>query len=170
MACSSNLSFHSYLLKSKEGRIIMKRILNLSGFGLLTLILVFAIAQSASAQWFAVAAISGHQAEEDVPTKSVYIIPPDTPEFYCAWSILGTKSGDKISGTLIAEDVGKVAPPNYEVMTAVYDVPKGKSDNAWGHFNFTKPTNGWPVGYYRVEIRKNGVLVAGAMFEIIKPQ
>lgn len=148
----------------------MKRILNLSGFGLLTLILVFAIAQSASAQWFAIAAISGHQTEEGVPTKSVYIIPPDTPEFYCAWMILGTKGGDKISGTLIAEDVGKVAPPNYEVMTAVYDVPKGKSDNAWGHFNFTKPANGWPVGYYRVEIRKNGVLVAGAMFEVIKPQ
>ena len=148
----------------------MKRILNLSGFGLLTLILVFAIAQSAGAQWFAVAAISGHQTEESVPTKSVYIIPPDTPEFYCAWMILGTKGGDKISGTLIAEDVGKAAPPNYEVMTAVYDVPKGKSDNAWGHFNFTKPTNGWPVGYYRVEIRKNGVLVAGAMFEVIKPQ
>ena len=148
----------------------MKRILNLSGFGLLTLILVFAIAQSASAQWFAVAAISAHQTEESVPTKSVYIIPTDTPEFYCAWMILGTKGGDKISGTLIAEDVGKVAPPNYEVMTAVYDVPKGKSDNAWGHFSFTKPTNGWPVGYYRVEIRKNGVLVAGAMFEVIKPQ
>jgi len=147
----------------------MKRILNLSGFGLLTLILVFAIAQSASAQWFAVAAISGHQTEESVPTKSVYIIPPDTPEFYCAWMILGTKGGDKISGTLIAEDVGKAAPPNYEVMTAVYDVPKGKSNNAWGHFNFAKPTNGWPVGYYRVEIRKNGVLVAGAMFEVAKP-
>jgi hypothetical protein len=170
MVCSSNLSLHSYLLKSKEGRIIMKRILNLSGFGLLTLILVFAIAQSASAQWFAVAAISGHQTEESVPTKSVYIIPPDTPEFYCAWMILGTKGGDKISGTLIAEDVGKVAPPNYEVMNAVYEVPKGKSDNAWGHFNFTKPTNGWPVGYYRVEIKKNGVLVAGAMFEVFKPQ
>ena len=147
----------------------MKRILNLSGFGLLTLILVFAIAQSASAQWFAVAAISGHQTEESVPTKSVYIIPPDTPEFYCAWMILGTKGGDKISGTLIAEDVGKAAPPNHEVMTAVYDVPKGKSNTAWGHFNFAKPTNGWPVGYYRVEIRKNGVLVAGAMFEVAKP-
>ena len=148
----------------------MRRILNLTAFGLLTLILIIVFTQSANAKWFAVAAIAGHQAEEDVPTKSVYIIPVDTPEFYCAWMILGTKGGDKISGTLIAEDVGKVAPPNYEIMTAVYDVPKGKSDNAWGHFNFTKPTNGWPVGYYRVEIRKNGVFVAGAMFEIIKPQ
>jgi hypothetical protein len=53
-------------------------------------------------------------------------------------------------------------------MTAVYDVPKGKSENAWG--NFTKPSNGWPVGYYHVEIRKNGELVAGAIFEIAKPQ
>jgi len=148
----------------------MKRILKFSSFGLLTLILTVVIAQPSAAQWFAVAAISNHQTQEGAPTKSVYIIRPDTPEFYCAWMILGTKGGDKISGTLIAEDVGKVAPPNYEVMTAVYDVPKGKSDNAWGHFNFTKPTNGWPVGYYRVEIRKNGVLVAGAMFEIIKPQ
>jgi len=148
----------------------MKKILNLTAFGLLTLILVIVFTQPACAKWFAVAAISGQQAEEDVPTKSVYIIPSNTQEFYCAWMILGTKSGDKISGTLIAEDVGKVAPPNYEVMTAVYDVPKGKSNNAWGHFNFTKPTNGWPVGYYRVEIRKNGVFVAGAIFEVAKPQ
>ena len=148
----------------------MRRILNLTAFGLLTLIMVIVLPQSASAQWFAVAAISGQQTQEGVPTKSVYIIPPDTPEFYCAWMILGTKGGDKISGTLIAEDVGKVAPPNYEIMTAVYDVPKGKSDNAWGHFNFTKPANGWPLGYYRVEIRKNGVLVAGAIFEVAKPQ
>jgi hypothetical protein len=148
----------------------MKKILNLAAFGLLTLILVIVFTQSASAQWFAVAAISGQKTEESVPTKSVYIIPPDTPEFYCAWMILGTKGGDKMSGTLIAEDVGEVAPPNYEIVTAVYDVPKSKSDYAWGHFNFKKPTNGWPVGYYRVEIRKNGVLVAGAMFEVIKPQ
>ena len=148
----------------------MKRILNLTAFGILTVSLVIVFTQSASAQWFAVAAISGQQTEEGIPTKSVYIIPPDTPEFYCAWMILGTKGGDKISGTLIAEDVGKVAPPNYEIMTAVYDVPKGKSDNAWGHFNFTKPGNGWPLGYYRVEIRKNGVLVAGAIFEVAKPQ
>jgi hypothetical protein len=148
----------------------MKRILNLTAFGILTVSLVIVFTQSVSAQWFAVAAISGQQTQEGIPTKSVYIIPPDTPEFYCAWMILGTKGGDKISGTLIAEDVGKVAPPNYEIMTAVYDVPKGKSDNAWGHFNFTKPTNGWPLGYYRVEIRKNGVLVAGAMFEVAKPQ
>ena len=148
----------------------MRRILNLTAFGLLTLIMIIILPQFASAQWFAVAAISGQQTEEGIPTKSVYIIPPETPEFYCAWMILGTKGGDKISGTLIAEDVGKVAPPNYEIMTAVYDVPKGKSDNAWGHFNFTKPTNGWPLGYYRVEIRKNGVLVAGAIFEVAKPQ
>ena len=148
----------------------MKRILNLTAFALLTVSLVIVFTESARAQWFAVAAISGQQTEEGIPTKSVYIIPPDTPEFYCAWMILGTKGGDKISGTLIAEDVGKVAPPNYEIMTAVYDIPKGKSDNAWGHFNFTKPTNGWPLGYYRVEIRKNGVLVAGAIFEVAKPQ
>lgn len=148
----------------------MKKNLNLSGVLLLTFFVLVVMAQSTEAQWVAVAAITNQETQERAPTKSIYVLPSDTPEFYCAWIIVGTKTGDKISGTLIAEDVGKVAPPNYEVMTAVYDVPKGKENYAWGHFSFKKPTNGWPVGYYRVEIRKNGVLVAGAMFEVFKPQ
>jgi len=148
----------------------MKKILSLSTSWVLTFFLLALMAPSAEAQWVAVAAITNQETQERVPTKSIYVLPSDTREFYCAWIIIGTESGDKISGTLIAEDVGKVAPPNYEVMTAVHDIPEGKSNHAWGHFSFTKPTNGWPVGYYRVEIRKNGTLVAGAMFEISKPK
>jgi hypothetical protein len=144
----------------------MKKILNLAAFGLLTLILVVVFAQPVGSQWFSVATISYHKTDEGVPTKSVFIIAPETQEFYCAWMILGAKRGDKISGSLVAEDVGKAAPPNYEIMTAVYDFPEGKNGTPWGHFSFSKPTNGWPTGYYRVDIRKNGVLVAVAKFKI----
>ena len=69
----------------------MKRILNLIGLGLLSLIWVVVFAQSAAAQWFSVASITNQQTQEGAPTKSVYVIPPDAPEFYCAWMILGTK-------------------------------------------------------------------------------
>ncbi len=121
---------------------------------------------AAQAQWVSVATIAQAETKEGVPTVSVYQLPSNVPEVVCAWMVMGSKGGDKISGAFIAADVGDAAPKNYLIDTAVYTLPTSSSNTAWGQFKLSSPKNGWPPGFYRVEVKKNDVLVAVAHFEI----
>jgi len=87
----------------------------------------------------------------------------DTPKLYAMFKTKGAKDGDKARGVLIAEDVGDVAPPNTTVLETKLDM-EGDTDD--GDFNFSKPTNGWPVGKYRVEIYINDELATKLKFTI----
>jgi V8-like Glu-specific endopeptidase len=87
----------------------------------------------------------------------------NTPKLYAMFKTKGAKAGDKIRGVLIAEDVGEVAPANTKVLETILDM---KGDTEAGDFSFSKPTNGWPVGKYRVEIYVNDELATAAKFTI----
>ena len=87
----------------------------------------------------------------------------NTPNLYAIFKTKGAKAGDKIRGVLIAEDVGDVAPANTKVLETILDI---EGDTEAGDFNFDKPTNGWPVGKYRVEIYVNDKLATTAKFTI----
>src|SRR5882724_62186 len=87
----------------------------------------------------------------------------NTPTLYAIFKTEGAKTGDKIRGVLIAEDVGDVAPANTKVLETILDV---EGDTEVGDFSFSKPTNGWPVGKYRVEIYVNDELATTAKFTI----
>src|SRR6266566_1437831 len=73
------------------------------------------------------------------------------------------KNGDKVRGVLIAEDVGDVAPANSKVLEKTLALDEDTDD---GDFNFSKPTKGWPVGKYRVEIYVNDHLAKTVKFTI----
>ena len=87
----------------------------------------------------------------------------NTPKLYAIFKTEGAKTGDKIRGVLIAEDVGDVAPANTKVLETILDI---EGDTEAGDFSFSKPTNGWPVGKYRVEIYVNDELATAAKFTI----
>ena len=78
------------------------------------------------------------------------------------------KSGDSYVIQWIATDVGQAAPANTVIATTpepVGDVPAAaKSYSVNGYL--TKPTNGWPVGKYRAEIKLGDKLVTTAPFSI----
>src|SRR5438445_7276220 len=95
--------------------------------------------------------------------EAVTSFTPDTPRLYAMFKTKGAKDGDKARGVLIAEDVGDVAPPNTKVLETKLDMEGDTSD---GDFNFSKPTNGWPVGKYRVEIYINDELATKVKFTI----
>jgi hypothetical protein len=88
---------------------------------------------------------------------------PDTEKIYALFKTTGAKNGDKLRGLLIAEDVGDVAPANSRVLETKLDL-EGDTDD--GDFNFSKPTKGWPVGKYRVDIYLNDELVTSAKFTV----
>ena len=75
----------------------------------------------------------------------------------------GAKNGDKVRGVLIAEDVGDAAPANTKVFDKTLTI---EGDTEAGDFNFSMPTNGWPVGKYRVEIYVNDELATTTKFTI----
>ena len=87
----------------------------------------------------------------------------DTPSLFAMFKTKGIKDGDKVRGVLIAEDVGDVAPANTKVLEKTLAL-NGDTDD--GDFNFSKPTNGWPVGKYRVEVYVNDELATTAKFAI----
>ena len=68
----------------------------------------------------------------------------------------------------IAEDVGQAAPPNTVIGTLDEEVKAYEpgTSNYVVNSKLTKPTNGWPVGKYRVEIKRGDKLETTARFSI----
>jgi hypothetical protein len=97
---------------------------------------------------------------EDEPTTS---FTSDTPKLFAMFKTTGIKNGDKMRGVLIAEDVGDVAPANTKVLEKTLTLEEDTDD---GDFAFSKPTKGWPVGKYRVEIYVNDDLAKTVKFTI----
>ena len=87
----------------------------------------------------------------------------NTPKLYAIFKTEGAKAGDKIRGVLIAEDVGDVAPANTKVLETILEMD---GDTETGDFTFSKPTNGWPVGKYRLKVYVNDELATTANFTI----
>jgi hypothetical protein len=78
------------------------------------------------------------------------------------------KSGDTYVAQWIATDVGQAAPANTVIGTvnnAVGEVPTATRNYTLNSY-LTKPTNGWPVGKYRVEVKLGDKLVTTAHFAI----
>jgi hypothetical protein len=95
--------------------------------------------------------------------KAVTSFTADTPKLYIMFKTKGATAGDKIRAVLIAEDVGDAAPANTKVLEKTLNL---EGDTEDGDFNFSKPTNGWPTGKYRVEIYVNDQLATKLEFTI----
>lgn len=80
------------------------------------------------------------------PTDKFYADAEKIHAFYIGMAL--TK-GDRIRGVWIAEDVGDAAPKNTVIDEATLVAETATDESA---FSLSKPTNGWPIGSYRVEI------------------
>jgi hypothetical protein len=75
----------------------------------------------------------------------------------------GVKVGEKVRGVWIADDVGKVAPKNTKIAEDTVTATEEKQSSA---FTLSRPTKGWPVGQYRVELYVGDKLAETLKFEI----
>ena len=87
----------------------------------------------------------------------------DAPKLYATFKTTGVKDGDKIRGVWIADDVGDAAPKGTKIDENTLSA-EGDTDD--GEFSLSKPTNGWPVGKYHVEIYVNDELVTKVKFTV----
>jgi hypothetical protein len=74
--------------------------------------------------------------------------------------------GTKLTGSFIAEDVGKSAPKDFVIDTATVTA----ADKMAATFTLGKPTKGWPLGQYRLEIKQGDKLVHVERFMILAAQ
>ena len=99
----------------------------------------------------------------DENTKPTDTFTADVPKLMVFFLSKGTVKGDKFRTVWIATDVGSSAPPNTQIDEAdlVAD-----SDDFGGGGSLSKPTNGWPLGKYRVEVYLNDKLASTSEFTI----
>lgn len=99
----------------------------------------------------------------DQDTKPTTKFAPDAPKIYAFYIGDAIKTGDKIRGVWIVEDVGDAAPKGAKIDEATLTAAK---DNPSDAFSLTKPTKGWPLGKYKVEIYDNDKLAETLHFTI----
>jgi hypothetical protein len=87
----------------------------------------------------------------------------DAPKVYATFKTKGAKEGDKIRGAWIADDVGDAAPAGTKIDEKTLNA---EGDTEDGVFSLSKPTNGWPVGKYHLEIYVNDELATKLQFTI----
>jgi hypothetical protein len=73
------------------------------------------------------------------------------------------KAGTTLTGAFIAEDVGAAAPKNFVIDSANVTA----ADKMAATFTLGRPTNGWPLGQYRLEIKHGKKLVHTERFMIM---
>lgn len=129
----------------------MKRIL-----ALLTSVLVLTSAYAGDVKVESVIAVDGE-------TKPATSFTSDTPKLFAFFRSKGTEKGDKLRGVWIAEDVGEAAPANTKIDETTVTADE---DNFHGAFSLSKPTKGWPVGKYKVEIHDEDELITTVRFTI----
>ena len=87
----------------------------------------------------------------------------DAPKLYATFKTEGLISGDKIRGVWIADDVGETAPPGTKIDEKTLTM---EGDTEDGVLSLSKPTKGWPLGKYHLEIFVNNDLAAKLNFAI----
>ena len=99
----------------------------------------------------------------DPEKDAVTTFEANTSNIFAIFKTKGLQDGDKLRGVLVAEDVGDVAPANTKVLEKILPMD---GDTDAGDFKFIKPTAGWPVGKYHVEIYVNDELATKVKFTI----
>lgn len=100
---------------------------------------------------------------KDKDSKPTDTFSADVAKVYVFFKTTGTKKGDSLRSVWIADDVGDAAPANTKIDEASVAADK---DDFVGAFSMSKPTAGWPVGKYHVDIYAGDQIVTTVKFTI----
>ncbi|MGZ8939589.1 MAG: hypothetical protein ACXW32_10305 [Limisphaerales bacterium] len=94
--------------------------------------------------------VSSHSLHADTPGgKAATPFPASATKLVSEWKLSPGASGEPIEIRWIAADTGGVAPNNHVISSS-----KSEPGKTEGKFTLSKPTNGFPPGKYRVELRQ----------------
>lgn len=95
-------------------------------------------------------------------TASETTFAKDTPELFLSSDLSDAPSGTKVTVSWISVDSHGVAPPNYTIDELNFTITNENIVTS----TLTKPTNGWPVGTYRVDLSVEGAVLGSIDFSI----
>jgi hypothetical protein len=88
-----------------------------------------------------------------------------TPKIYARWQGHGLRDQAKIRVVWIAENIVKIAPPDYTIDEAS---TTATGPDSHGIFTLSRPDNGWALGDYRAEFYVDDALTEIARLKISK--
>jgi hypothetical protein len=96
--------------------------------------------------------------------KPMKVFKPATAKVVLTANVKGAAKGTALKAQWIAEKV-EGAPPNYLIDATELKAKEGSNDVT---FSFSKPTAGWPLGAYRVELLVDGKVVEKVPFTVAR--
>jgi len=93
-----------------------------------------------------------------------HVFKPDTAKIYLHAKLEDVPGGSTVKSDWIAEKT-QVAPPNYKMDSVELKI--GPLINNVD-FNMSKPTKGWPLGDYRIDLFINGKPAGNVKYKIEK--
>ncbi len=100
---------------------------------------------------------------KDEDSKPTDTFAADVPKIYAFFRSTGTKKGDILRSVWVADDVGEAAPKSTKIDEATLTADK---DDFFGAFSLSKPTKGWPLGQYHVDIYSGDQLATSVKFTV----
>jgi len=91
--------------------------------------------------------------------------PPSAAKVFVYAHMVDIPTGSKMKSAWVAVDTHGVAPANYVIDSAELTAD-GKVNVVT--FNLSKPTAGWPLGHYRVDLTIDGKAAGSPEFDIEK--
>jgi hypothetical protein len=108
------------------------------------------------------APFSAHSLSAETPGgRATTPIPVSATKLVFDWKLSPGASGEPIEIRWIAADTGGVAPKDHVISSSRSE--PGKTE---GKFTLSKPTSGFPLGKYRIELRQGGKLIYAEDFMI----
>jgi hypothetical protein len=103
---------------------------------------------------------------DDKPVEPTTRYTRDAAMLYLYWRTPDGRKDMAVRQAWIAEDVGKAAPPNTKIDEKTVVMPAPRNGGWTGNATLSRPTNGWPIGRYRVEVYFGDKLVKSLRFSI----
>lgn len=95
-------------------------------------------------------------------TESETTFAADTAKLFLSANLSEASSGAKVTIQWISVDSHGVAPANYKIDEVNLTITNENIITS----TLTKPTNGWPVGTYRVDLAVDGTVDGSIDFEV----
>lgn len=110
----------------------------------------------------------GDQISDHTITAEKTLFNKETPKIYLIAKTSNVKKDDYLRAVWIAEETNAAAPPNYQIDENTQVVDKGiDQDHEFvATFTLLKPSAGWPVGKYKVDVYKNTDLIKSINFKV----
>jgi hypothetical protein len=112
--------------------------------------------------------LTDHELSGNRPGNSMSTFTKTTPVIYLICKSHDVEQGQTIKAVWIAVDTNNVSPANYKIAEKSTQPPNNVANfrTYTASFYLSKPTNGWPIGTYDVDLYVDNLIVQSVKFNV----